>query len=784
MEENVRSPGSLDLSPSLIKFLDKNFKKKEDLLKAGELALKLTEECSDLDKVLADLEQRFITSIESWISHYDRTQIACSEIKLKLYEIGASNCVPSPSSETALKLDSLIGDIEDAVSTTVSGLLRKSSSSANYEETRLFATEPLKCVEDILISITKSHPQWIRLISAVDQRIDRALAILRPQVIADHRALLTSLGWPPPLSGPTKQDLEKGSSLSNPLFLMQGDLKYKYFSSFLALCNLQELQTRRRARQLVQRDQNFSLHHLKDQSFSHHHLQDQSFSLYQPQDQVFLLRQPLWTIEELVTPIALASRPHFLKWVEKPEFIFALVYKITRDFVESVDEILQPLVDKARLSGYSCREEWVSSMATSLTTHLAKEIFPVYVGHLEDERETFQVRLSWLRLVDLMISFDRKMQGLIASSRLSLSLDEEILQRVSCMSVFCDRPDWLEIWGEIELKEAQDKLKPEIEAEKSWKGRIQGAILLSDPIDYKAPAIAEFVLRCLSSVIERSRSLPRIHLRARFIRLSGVPTVRQFLDSLLQRCQEAEGLTALTDETAMKKVAVSVNSARYCVSVLKEWCEDVCFLEMAASEREELQSLERGGRKSLEREYRDSVFGEEIEKLEEFREEWVAKLWTVVLRGFDARCRNYLKNRKQWLEKGQLGVVNPGLLEGLDYIQGRIVKMQGELNEVDFVGFWRGLAGGLDQTIFGSILANDAVRFSEEGSKRFIGDMEALFSLFGVWCVRGEAFFPRVSEGLRVMRLGKEDKERWLREKSGMRHLNVGQVERLLRRCP
>ncbi|MFZ8263758.1 hypothetical protein ACO1KZ_15870, partial [Staphylococcus aureus] len=82
-----------------------------------------------------------------------------------------------------------------------------------------------------------------------------------------------------------------------------------------------------------------------------------------------------WAMEELVNPLFIASQRHFSKWVDKPEFIFALLYKITRDYVDSMDELLQPLVDEAMLSGYSCREEWISSMVTSLLTYLAKEIF-------------------------------------------------------------------------------------------------------------------------------------------------------------------------------------------------------------------------------------------------------------------------------------------------------------------------------------------------------------------------------------------------------------------------
>ena len=185
----------------------------------------------------------------------------------------------------------------------------------------------LKNIEDILASVTTTRTQWACLLSAVDHRVDRSLAILRPQAIVDHRALLSSLGWPPSLAGSKFSSIDSGkqAEIVNPLFSMTGDLKSKYSESFLSLCNLQELQKRRKARQL-----------------KGHNVGNQ-------------LRQPLWVIEELVNPISTAAQHHFSKWTDKPEFVFALSYKIIRDFVDSMDEILQPLVDKAKLIGYSCR---------------------------------------------------------------------------------------------------------------------------------------------------------------------------------------------------------------------------------------------------------------------------------------------------------------------------------------------------------------------------------------------------------------------------------------------
>lgn len=63
-------------------------------------------------------------------------------------------------------------------------------------------------------------------------------------------------------------------------------------------------------------------------------------------------------------------------------------------------------------------------------------------------------------------------------------------------------------------------------------------------------------------------------MRSRFLRLAGTPVLERFLDCVLLRCQEADGLTALTDDDAPIKVANSINAAHYVEVVLKEWCEE------------------------------------------------------------------------------------------------------------------------------------------------------------------------------------------------------------------
>ncbi|KAL5166187.1 RINT1-like protein MAG2 [Glycine soja] len=783
-------PPSSHISPSALSFLDHRLHTQLAVAEAPTFAAELQTQCSELDRSLDELTRRLGAGLSAYASFSGEIHGLFGAVTDRLVAL-SSTVVPDGGrgegdgkgfreelatlakevarletvrvyAEKALKLDTLVGDIEDAVSFTMSKNIRKHSSQ-NSQEMHMLAIKTLKTTEDILTSITKAHPQWKHLVSAVDHRVDRALAILRPQAIAEHRALLTSLGWPPPLSALTSSnsDASTANQVVNPLLSMHVDLKVQYSENFLALCNLQELQRQRKARQLEGHDREVAL------------------------------RQPLWVIEELVNPLSLASQRHFSKWVDKPEFIFTLVYKITRDYVDSMDELLQPLVDEAKLLGYSCREEWISAMVTSLTTYLAKEIFPSYISQLDGESVTgiqSSARISWLHLIDLMIAFDKRIKSLVEHSGILLSFDDDIMQKISSLSVFCDRPDWLDLWAEIELGDVLDKLKPDIQDENNWRKKVEGVVLSSYTDDHKSPLVSNAFLRHLASVIDRCRSLPSVSLRSKFLRLAGIPIIRNFFDSILIRCQEAEGLTALTDDDAVIKVTISVNAAHYFESVLKEWSEDVFFLEMGMDEddKTELESNSNSYGEVLPESSRRVIFDDEIKKLEEFRTEWVEKISLVILRGFDSHSRDYVKNKRQW-QKGEEGwAVSKTLIQALDYLQSKMSVVEVSLNGRDFIGVWRSLAAGIDQLIFNGILISN-VKFHNSGVERFGSDLDVLFGVFGAWCLRPEGFFPKSSEGLKLLKMDENRLQecmgggkRWLKE-NGLRRLSVTEAEKILK---
>ena len=270
------------------------------------------------------------------------------------------------------------------------------------------AIKTMNEIEQVLGDVTRHHSQWRRLVDTVDGRVDKSLSILRPQIISEHRTLLSSLGWPPKLA----LSKDAGGDIPNPLVLMQGDQKESYSQSFLLLCGLQQLNTlkEKRKKKLCKESNGAGL----------------------------------WAIDELVIPVASRMEYHFAKWDQEPEFIFALVYKVTSDFADGVDDLLQPLIDRAMLVSCSAKEAWVSAMVQVLSCFLEKKVFPRLVEMVKEKKhlKSEGVVSSWFHLVDQMVTFDKRMQTFVSSDT-CLAYEGSFSQGMSVMGLFCKTPEWL-----------------------------------------------------------------------------------------------------------------------------------------------------------------------------------------------------------------------------------------------------------------------------------------------------------------------------------------------------
>ncbi|KAH7677435.1 RINT-1/Tip20 protein [Dioscorea alata] len=792
----------------LLGFLDDHLKTREDLLKLPSLVARIDRECLDLEAGLHSLEKNLSCALVSWISRSDEVRKALRQIDLSrddnvdgvrmrrarkmideelpllVREVDRIESVRAYA-ETTLQLELLVGDLEDAVISIMSAAV-----SGLKHEKLLLAINATKDIEKVLVDITHGRPRWLHLLMAVDSRVEKALAFLRPQALSDHRALLASLGWPPSLST-VNMEKDNYKDIPNPLILMQGEKKEKYSRSFLALCALQHLQ--------AQRDK-------RKNDFAKYKKEYNSVNI----DKQLCSHSGLWTIDELVSPIASRMEYHFSKWSDEPKFIFALVYKVTRDFLEGVDNVLQPLIDEARLVGYSAKESWVSAMVKMLYQYLEREIFPVLAKPEDCRDSNREVASSWIHLVDIMISFDKRMQILSSSGTAFMGVFagfEGFSQSLPVMSIFSEHSNWLQIWAGIELKYARDKLRSELEDERSWAIHVAKhaglsyedsaeSFLLSTREDHKAPSIAESFVQLAWAMIERGRSLPGTSVRTVFVRSSVIIFFYDFFPHLVQRCHEIESKASIQEDDMVLRVAGLMNAARYIECVMRDWSEDLIFLEMSAAEDviTEVQNADQY--------LHNCFFRDEILYLVKLETDYLEEIVSALLLDFNALCWDYIQNSDQWervddkykdkVSDEENFSVSPDLIEALDMLKNRMTILKIDLNVKYFLDLWRSVAEGLDHFIFNSIPLSQG-KFSSYGVNQFKADIDALLTVFRPFCARPEVFFPCTMDALTLLTMKRRDVDLLLEvlskgeknidkclQSRGLFHVSASQVEKIL----
>uniref|UniRef100_A0A0E0QCY6 RAD50-interacting protein 1 n=1 Tax=Oryza rufipogon TaxID=4529 RepID=A0A0E0QCY6_ORYRU len=791
---------------SLRSFLDAHFASPEDLASAPALAELLRRECVGLDASLRRLEAQLASVSASWLARSAGARASLRRIRSR----GGGFGVEEDDGEETLRsaelpalvqeihrIDAIrlyaafVGNLEDATFSIVrqASKLNLSSEMQWKQEKLLQAVDAMRDIELELLRISTNRPQWTNLIMAVDSRVDKTLAILRPKALTDYRALLAALGWPPSLSSPDAAN-NKYSEIPNPLILMNEANKEKYSQSFLALCALQHAQANREARQCQAKGASASM---SDSKYF-----DKTAACFD---------NGLWAIDELVQPIASRLEYHFAKWSEQPEFIFALVYKIARDFMGGVDDILQPLIDRARLVGLSAKESWVTGMVKMLLGYLERQIFPVLVTSYQATDDKFEVHSSWMHLNDLMITFDKRMQ-LLADSGIQkiASISEGLSRSLSVFSIYSEHSDWLHMWAGVELNSAQHKLKSEMEDEINWSYSIKelglqeitSNFLLSTREDYKAPTISEFVVKTASAMIERGHALPNRGLRIQYNRSSSVQFLSDFFLVLRERCEALQLTNTALEDDSLLKASFAINAARYCEYVLREWDDDIVFLEMGAHRKHVDEGQGQGHKHSAQ--HPCSFFGDEIAFLAKLGTDYLEQIMSSVLLEFEDLSWDYVQNIglpneqihpvDEVLDEENLGV-SPGFVASLEVVRDRTTKLMLHLNSKDFLDLWRSIAEGLDYFIYSSIRWGE-LTFSDQGVVQLRVDTKALLHIFRPFCLRPEAFFPFISDSLRLLAMRKTD-ARYLLEvlknakendsclrQQGLQHVNASQAMKIL----
>ncbi|KAL9266193.1 RINT1-like protein [Drosera capensis] len=213
MELNaVSSPNPNLLAPKTLGFLAQHFKSTHDLDSAANLFTDLSTQCAELETHLRNLHSKLTKSLISWSSLCIRAKSSLQDFVENLAamtsQCGNEDCweremevmlteeLPYIArevqrisdvreyAEIALKLESLVGDLEDSVLSVLKGQTGALCSKAPLnppefdakQETIHQAVSAIMNIEDVLCQVVKSHPRWSHLLKAVDSRVDESVS--------------------------------------------------------------------------------------------------------------------------------------------------------------------------------------------------------------------------------------------------------------------------------------------------------------------------------------------------------------------------------------------------------------------------------------------------------------------------------------------------------------------------------------------------------------------------------------------------------------------------------
>ena len=286
------------------------------------------------------------------------------------------------------------------------------------------------------------------------------------------------------------------------------------------------------------------------------------------------------------------------------------------------------------------------------------------------------------------------------------------------------------------------------------------------PGEFRPCPAAELVLEVMWDGIGRCRTVEAPPHQLAFVRAAAAPLADDFCRELLTRARVVEASTALADTDSMTAVATLLSAAHFCEHRLREWGEDVFFLELRQWDdrvRGDGGGEEGAGTGSGTE---GMVFDDEVDQFLAFQRDWLAKIVGAIVRGFEARCADYLRNKRRWeemdrwqgesfsmerqvssqfLAEVEAVDVSPSLAEALSVLARQLSGLKATLDNGLFSQVWRKVVQSLDRFVMEGVVVGDAV-FSNAGGRQLAADLRGLFFVFSICTTRPHNFFKTLRD--------------------------------------
>uniref|UniRef100_A0A8C8DKJ0 RAD50-interacting protein 1 n=1 Tax=Oryzias sinensis TaxID=183150 RepID=A0A8C8DKJ0_9TELE len=437
----------------------------------------------------------------------------------------------------------------------------------------------------------------------------------------------------------------------------------------------------------------------------------------QPSDPIMLL------------PICKRFRYHFYgnrqtNSLNKPEWYLTQALIWMGSSAAFMEEKIQPVFDRAG-AAISARVELCRGLVSLVQEKVAADAPRI----LYDDA-------LFCHLVEEVLQFEKELRGSHSyppalPGLLHILLEDAILQK----------------WLAVEKKMAVEKMDAMLSTDGAWSSQYKD---ISDMDELKAPDCAETFMTLLQVITERYRALPSPSAQLKFLELQ-----KELVDDFRIR------LTQVMKEESRCPLGVRycaiLNAVNYISTILRDWADDVFFLQLQQAAVSLGEDEVPGGRSMMEvgrlASLEGSLFDGLLALLDRLKGDMLGRLLDFLMREISEKAKPYCQER--WLslpcqQDQSIMSLSGSACPMMLCVRDRLLNLHQVLSLPLFQLVWQGLAERLDHFLYQDVVLSN--HFSEGGAAQLHFDMNRnLFPLFGHYCKRPENFFKHMKEAVIVL---------------------------------
>ena len=427
--------------------------------------------------------------------------------------------------------------------------------------------------------------------------------------------------------------------------------------------------------------------------------------------------------------------------INKPEWYLTQVINWISHHAEFLDHTIQPILDKHNHAHVDALMMFTQGLLQLVTAKLSNDVTEIMYSD-----DLFS------HTVDEVLLFEKVL-------RVNYNISDYLLKTNGPMTVLA-HPDCIRKWLNIERTCAVDRLDALLSSENAWKPPL---LAVDENDEMKVPECAEVFITMLLTITDRYKNLPSYNDQLQFLDLQLL-----LLDDF--RIRLTQVMRSLTS-SQYDDVSISIlNAAFYITVVLREWADNVFFLQLKYCKDKENNAtgtsspvvpksflqLGESNMVSLSHQSTDeTVFDSIVNLYDRIYLEGLDSIAQTIMAEYKEKSQPYLYD--QWItlplpEEQIIFVVSRSACPMLEVLQERLYSFEQKLGCTLFTKLWQCIAKNVDKYLYEEVVLKNY--FNIGGASQLQYDMtHNLYPLFSPYTNKPENYFKRMKESCQLLNL-------------------------------